>query len=77
MAKNWTQLEINLDLPKPPQPPIKMDARVRLLPPHPDAGKTGRVSLTPAWLIPNHYCIELRGKSVSAVRHELEQLSTG
>ncbi|MFL9456024.1 MULTISPECIES: hypothetical protein [Nostocales] len=67
--KNWVQLELDL-----PGFYLRDGTRVRLLPPHPDAGKTGRISLNPYWL-GTGYRVNLQGKGVHAERSEMEVLS--
>jgi hypothetical protein len=67
--RNWIQLELDL-----PGFYLPEKTRVRLLPPHEDAGKTGRISLNPYWL-GTGYRVSLRGKGVSAKRSEMEVLS--
>lgn len=65
----WIQLELDL-----PGFYLCEGTRVRLIAPHPDQGKTGKISLTPYWLGAGSYRVNLRGKSVRAQRSELEVL---
>jgi hypothetical protein len=73
----WIQLELDLGLPKPKQPELREGTRVLILPPHEDAGKTGRVNLTPGWLggaAKERYTVNLRGKSIGTHRNEMQPI---